>query len=41
MNNAKRWYQETMNESLDEVKTKFEKWQTDIQKNFEALKFAF
>jgi hypothetical protein len=41
INNSKKWYQQSMKETVEEVKDKFEKWQIDIQKNFEALKFNF
>ena len=37
--NSKKWYSQSMKETLEDVKSKFEKWHYDIQKNFDSLKY--
>ncbi len=37
--NSKKWYSQSMKETIEEVKSKFEKWHYDIQKNFDSLKY--
>jgi hypothetical protein len=41
LSNSKKWFSQSMKETLEEVKTKFEKWHYDIQKSFEALKYNY
>jgi hypothetical protein len=39
LNNSKRWFYQSMKETLQETRDKFDKWQYDIQKNFDSLKY--
>ncbi len=39
LSNSKRWFYQSMKQTLEEVKVKFEKWHYDIQKSFDSLKY--
>jgi len=39
LSNSKKWYSQSMKETLVDTKAKFEKWHYDIQKNFDSLKY--
>ncbi len=39
LSNSKKWYHQSMLESVEDVRLKFEKWHHDIQKNFDSLKY--
>jgi hypothetical protein len=39
LNNAKKWFNQAMKDTVDETIDKLGKWHFDIQKNFDTLKF--
>ncbi len=41
LSNSKKWFSQSMKETLEEVKNKFEKWHYDIQKSFDTLKYNY
>jgi hypothetical protein len=39
INNSWKWFNQSLNEMIIDVKEKFNQWQFDIQKNFDSFKY--